>query len=266
MDTNSRYHGPQLIDAVTDIDPIVDRLRGQLTHTLAELDQLHALLVEFTAIDPAAPDALDRFLAIGANDDSVVTRWAALRTVQLAVTAEHLSPSPLPLPVARTSTRQARLPLPPLALGVLRVAARRGRQRTRLVSLLEAGASQTEIADLDWSAIQPGWPPTIALPGSVRVAPRTVQAPAWTGAALERRAETGRLLGNVNDDHGRRVALVSQTLKATSELAGLRPLRVTPDTVRHTVAAELRRSNGLEAAARYLGVRSLDRVRMRLGG
>lgn len=255
-----------LNDALDDLDALDEAIATVAVATSTERDQLLDQLATACTADLSDEAAIGAYVTRPSDADEQIVRWAALTVAVLAVTLDHKKVWTVPLPGTRP-TRSPKSPLPPMMLVPIRMAARRGRVRMRIVGLLEAGVSQTEMAALDGNAVRPGWPPQVEVTGTSRTRSRVATAPIWAAAALEKLAGTDAgLLGDPDVGLDGRVATVGMNITKTIKMAGLRPWKVTGDTIRHTVAAGIRDRDGLEAAADFLGLASLDRTRQRLAG
>lgn len=244
------------------------------THTPTDRHQLHDTVQVLAAHPPRIGQeaAVDRLLARGhsfadrARDFAAAATLAHLGVLHVPVTWPGWAPPP---------GRAKRL-LAPLELALLRLVASAHDTTAVQVALLEAGASSGELAEITASQISytPTGLPQVTLPGTRRLAPRTIQMAVWSWTHIRTLLEThpaGPLVyrGRSDNPQARQAAVLMSVSKAI-DLAGWgADSTVTPDAIRNS-AARLRHDaaptgSGLKLAADSLGITDLHRVAERIG-
>lgn len=251
----------------------LDTLRAAGTHD-GMLEQLGAQLDRFTSLFEhyGTTVAVDRYVAAARTWEERLDAQATLNTLARlsGLPARHFGAGWAP-PFPHLRYRVLR----DLELGLVRLVARADNDVEVLVGALETGAASGELPVLGADAVRTSATTGVelALPGGgLAEFARTNPVPAWAADAMLRGAATaqqrGRPLGYANNATDRNKIQSAQLMKLGPmwAAAGLRDdPTVAHESIRHTAAHHVHQRAGIEAAARFLGTTSLDRVSIKIG-
>ncbi len=268
MDTTAELTAPQWsadpTTAINGLSATHDQACREVLHTAAH--HLDGLLAHHPL-----PTAIDRYLAHPVGFHDRAQAFAAVVTFTELRLVEHTRPV---WPGWTDPVAGAKRLLRPAEHALVRLVSRRTDLAAAQVAVLEAGASPGELILVAAESFHDDngrlW---LKLPGTSRVAARTVEIAAWAIGPLTRLCETrphGPLLytgGSANLKHQQCSVLMS--VRKTYGYAGLNGDRTAkPDSLRNAGARatyEAAATGKLAAAGHTLGIHDTTRVAQRIG-